>query len=84
MSLNIKKLEKVKYSGSYVSLLDVLHVRKYGHDRKGDHLFIDEQGRFLMCCIFRVRTEEMNIVNVSLLIVGIKDVKRGNHPLSPI
>ncbi len=72
MSLNIEKLENVKYRGSCI-IARCPACAEYGHDRKGDHLFIDEQGRF-SCVVHpgEVGNEHRKRI---LALVGIKDGK---------
>ncbi len=45
MSLNIEKLENVNHNGLRI-IARCPACAELGHDNKGDHLYIDEQGRF--------------------------------------
>ncbi len=50
MDLNIEKLKNVKYRNSCI-IARCPVCAEQGHDKKGQHLFIDEQGRF-SCVIY--------------------------------
>jgi len=50
MSLNLEKLENIKRKGSRI-IARCPACAEDGHDNKGDHLFIDEHGRFT-CVVY--------------------------------
>ncbi len=50
MNLNIEKLENVKYRNSCI-IARCPACAEQGNDKKGQHLFIDEQDRF-SCVIY--------------------------------
>ncbi len=72
MSLNIKKLENVKFLGSRI-VARCPACAEDGHDRKGDHLFIDEHGAF--SCVVYQGVEGAEHRKRVFALVGIKDVK---------
>lgn len=70
MGFNIEKLENVKYKGSRI-VARCPACAEQGNDNKGEHLFIDEQGRF-SCVIYPGETGTDHRKRIFVL-VGIKD-----------
>jgi len=75
MSINIEKLKNVKYKGSRI-VARCPACAEQGNDNKGDHLSIDEQGRF-SCVMYPGETGAEHRKRIFAL-VGIKDVKLGS------
>ena len=74
MGLNLEKLENVKHRGSRI-IARCPACAEQGHDQKGNHLFIDEQGRF-SCVIYPAEAGKEHRKRIYELI-GTKNKKSG-------
>jgi len=72
MSLNIENIENVKHQGSRI-IARCPVCAEQGHDNKGEHLFIDKQGRY-SCIIYPAETGKEHRKRIYELI-GIKNGK---------
>ncbi len=70
MGLNVKKLENVEYHGSR-TIARCPACAEQGHDNKGEHLSIDEQGRF-SCVVYPGNTGTGHRKRIFAL-VGVND-----------
>ncbi len=70
MSLNTEKLEHVQYKGSRI-IARCPACAEQGNDNKGEHLFIDEQGRFT--CVIYPRESGLDHRKRIFALIGIKD-----------
>ena len=70
MSLNIEKLENIKKKGSHI-IARCPACAEEGSDKKGEHLSIDDQGRF--ACVVYPGDSGIDHRKLIFALVGIKD-----------
>jgi len=76
MGLNIEKLENVKYKGSRI-IARCPACAEQGNDNKGEHLSIDEQGRF--SCVINPGGAGADHRRRIFAMIGIKDGNNNSY-----